>query len=372
MKRLRKVFIALGGGMLVSSGLIGLSSVGQAGADPLPVHVATPNAVTVHAFQCGDTIELTPGSTVKLAGDIGPCPVGLVLGGLIVTGEAGTLDLNGHVVSGTDTTDTCATAASNNDTLDETGDGAGIYVLSAVGVTITNSGADDLDYVFDEGGTEGGVTGFDAGIAIDGGSANTVTKVSVHSNKGPGELPTEFGEGIVVRASAGNTIGGSSESARNVVTCNGPYGGITLYAAAANDVRHNWVKDNKVPEDGHVFQQDDGIRLENGASDNTIRNNTVSGSGLDGIAVLNPGKGNSIQSNTVSGSGRHGIAVFDSGPNIIGNVPLVGAGQGNTVGTSGQLLSPAYDMFDRTTTPPCGLNQWSGNTFSTRNQTCIN
>lgn len=366
MKLRRKIFTTLGKGMLVSLGLVGSGLPGQAGADPLPVHVATPNAVTAHAFDCGDIIELTPGSTVKLAGDVGPCPVGLVLGGLVVTGQAGTLDLNGHVIYGTDTTASCEASAPNNDTLDETGDGAGIYVQSAVGITITNSGPDDLDGVFDEGGTEGGITGFDAGIAIDEGSANTVTKVSVHSNKGPGELPTEFGEGIVVRASTGNTIGGSSSSARNVVTCNGPYGGITLYAAAANDIRHNWVKDNKVPEDGHVFQQDDGIRLENGANGNTIRNNTVSGSGLDGIAILNPGTGNTVQNNNVSGSGRYGIAVFDTGPNIIGNTPLVGAGQGNTVGTSG-----TFDMFDRTTTPPCGLNQWSGNTFTTRNQTCI-
>lgn len=347
---------------MVSFGLAGQGFVGQAGADPLSLHVATPGVVTTHDFDCGDTIELTPLSTVKLGSDVGPCPVGLVLGGLIVTGQGGTLDLNGHVVYGTDSTlgvsGGCDDPAENNDVLDETGDGAGIYVLGAVGVTITNSGPDDLDYVFDELGTEGGVTGFDAGIAIDGGEANIVTKVSVHSNKGPGELPTEFGEGIVVRASTGNTIGGAAEGARNVVTCNGPYGGITLYAADGNFVTNNWVKDNAVPEDGHVFQQDDGIRLENGSNGNTIESNTVAGSGLDGIAILNPGKANTIRNNNVSGSGRYGIAVFDAGPNFI---------NGNTVGSSG-----TYDMYDRTTTPLCGLNQWSGNTFSTRNQTCIN
>ncbi len=88
----------------------------------------------------------------------------------------------------------------------------------------------------------GGVRNFAAGIVIEGGSANTVTRVTVEENFGP-PGSDDLGDGIVVLDSTGNQI------TANTVRNNGPFDGIVLLGGAGrNVIRANLIVDNRQPE----------------------------------------------------------------------------------------------------------------------------
>ncbi len=186
-------------------------------------------------------------------------------GGLVIGADDITLDLSRFAVLGR---------------VNRTGDGVGIRLSGRTNVTIRS----------------GRVTDFDAGIAIVGGSANAVENVLVKDNIGTTKRG-DFGDGIVLSASSGNTVTG------NDVIHNGPFDGIALLgAASANLIEGNIVSGNHV---GNTA--DDGIRIEGpGATNNTVRGNTVSANGLDGIAVFSDQRtgslntGNVIEANTVT------------------------------------------------------------------------
>lgn len=327
--------------------LLGSALVGTASA----AHVA-----------CGQTITQ---STV-LDSDVGPCPGD----GIIVGANNITLDLNGFTVFGT--------AAP--------GDGAGILIQGRTGVTVRN----------------GRVTLFDAGVAIIGGSGNTVTGLTVQENIGTGG--TDFGDGIALFSSSGNTIRG------NTAQHNGPYDGIGLVGNSDNNVVDgNVSQGNNIAFDqahtGHMgfpggTMDDHGIRVEGpGVNGNIISNNTVEGNGLDGILVFGfaANTGNTLRGNIVRGNGFHqkmhrtgsgiitgggstlvennfsqgnaasGIRVNSTNNTIRSNTAVQNARFVNqaTIATGG-----AFDLMD--TRANCDANVWQANTYGTRNQPCIN
>ena len=153
--------------------------------------------------------------------------------------------------------------------------------------------------------------------------------------------------GILVE-SAGNTLGGTGSSARNIVSGNGD--GIVLSggSASGNQILGNWVGLSAAGSSaiGNTF---DGIRLENGASGNTVggtasgARNVISGNGRDGVRIIgeasdgNAVLGNWIGSNAdgtaVLGNGGDGIFILDGGDSsrIGGAAP----GEGNWVVSPG-------------------------------------
>lgn len=154
------------------------------------------------------TVKLPPGpclvvtrSTV-LDRDIGPCRGD----GILVTASNITLDLNGHRVFGSP---------------QRLGDFAGIHLRAVHGVTVRR----------------GTVTGFDAGVWIERGSANTVTGMIVRDNLGAPEGASTLGDGIVLFHSAGNRI------LRNQVVHNGPFDGIGVLGLGSD---HNRIEANAV------------------------------------------------------------------------------------------------------------------------------
>lgn len=363
---------------------------------------------------CGS--EITADTT--LTRDIGPC----LAHGLVVNADGVTLDLNGHSVTGAPVGQPIhrtpglpgveseplpgSYGAPNN---------AGVLLNDVTGVTVTN----------------GTVEQFDAGIAIEGGSANTIRGVTaqdnVHATRTP---PCNYGDGIAVWDSDGNQL------QDNVVRRNGPFSGIALVGTSAdNVVTDNLVEDHTARSGlcGRSVQAI-GIRVEGpGAQGNTIegnevvngslagigvhtyecdapanRANTVVGNTVretgrdtheddsiaDGIAVMEmgppgivcPGHDNTIERNTVVDNYRHGVylGVQAFGNTVSHNQATGNAGDGvGLSGPSGEYPGAhmnalvgnrghgngRFDGADHN--DDCGSNRWTASQFDTVNQPCV-
>ncbi|MCA1684048.1 MAG: right-handed parallel beta-helix repeat-containing protein, partial [Actinobacteria bacterium] len=212
-------------------------------------------------------------------------------------------------------------------------DQAGIVLQRVEGVTVTN----------------GTVTKFDAGVAIMGGSKNTVRGITARDNVNyriltgrdafPEDIDPEtgpfcwFGDGITAFNSPDNLITG------NVTTGNGPFSGISLVGNSDNNmVANNQVVDNDVlnqTPDGRPNTicgglvpgtpdltgrrvQDVGIRVEGPNADrNVVAGNQVVRSGLAGIVVhavpvttFNfPNGYNTIRNNQIFETGKVGVGI---------------------------------------------------------------
>ncbi|CAA9217203.1 MAG: hypothetical protein AVDCRST_MAG10-462 [uncultured Acidimicrobiales bacterium] len=290
---------------------------------------------------CGQTITVS----TTLDSDVGPCSTGLTIGANNVT-----LDLNGFTLSGTPAT----------------GDGPGVDITGRTGVTVRN----------------GTITQFDAGVAITGGSGNTVTYLRLLDNRG--STATDFGDGVAVFNSTGNTI------SYNQVRNNGPYSGISLIRSSNNLIEHNQITGNNM-----ATNNTSGIRVENvgtaASNANTIRYNLVQGSGLDGIQLFARASDNRVHNNSVLQNNRDGITAFaGASRNIIednqtrfngfGPIPGNGIFIRSAVGT---VPAPANNIIRRNVstnnavldlrdgTPNCGTNVWSANQGNTGTPPCV-
>jgi hypothetical protein len=171
-------------------------------------------------------------------------------------------------------------------------------------------------------------------------------------------LPNTFsGVGLYGGASS-NTIGGSTEGARNIISGNSS-DGITVFGSGTSG---NNVEGNFIGLDGSgtsaVANAGNGVGVFGGATNNVIGGsaaglrNLISGNTGEGIAIGNSGtNGNVIQGNTIglnfagaaAGNGNHGVSIF-------------GGAQSNTVGGSAlgaaNIISASTNegiaMFDAT------------------------
>lgn len=328
---------------------------------------------------CGQTAT----TDMVLQSNVGPCPGD----GIVVGADNVTIDLGGHTLTGV--------SAKGNGS-------AGIHLVGRRGVRVIN----------------GTVTGFDAGVAIVGGSGNTVSDLLARDNVG---APNgDFGDGIFVMNSRNNRI------RNNQVIHNGPAEGIGIFmpTSVGNQIEHNLIRNNNIkasffpPEFGiPPITEDHGINLGTGfqGSNRTIiANNVIEGSGLWGIlacsyngnpcisrynlivgnTVRNNGFGNqdepvavhatgggirvsatipididpvlgtSVRSNTVTGNLDAGIFVNGTGNDIIGNTAL-------NNGVTPTANDP-YDLFDAHFEAQglCHGNVWFGNTYGTAFPPC--
>ncbi|MCA1684084.1 MAG: right-handed parallel beta-helix repeat-containing protein [Actinobacteria bacterium] len=348
---------------MLSAAALGLSGL---------VAVAGPAAAAVH--KCGDVIM----ASETLSNNVGPCPAsGPNFGsGLIIGANNIVLDLGGHTITGSSSTNTSSSEQ------------AGVTFRGVSNSTLTN----------------GFVVNFDAGVQIVGGSGNTVSAIRAHDNINHSALTgtlnaCNLGDGIVALGSSGNQI------TNNVVYHNGPFSGIALVDNSDNNVvsRNNTYNqtvsnfnaafiDHSIrpgsnpprevnPEgngpcgpfgaDGQGvgrLHQDIGIRVEGpGADNNQILNNQSTNNQLNGIAIhgyvcLNgvpappgvvkgtPNTNNLIQGNQARSNGfpdgESGIGILAQGPlgsitcgsnnnSIIGNTSAGNAGSGIYVTPTG-------------------------------------
>jgi parallel beta-helix repeat protein len=97
-----------------------------------------------------------------------------------------------------------------------------------------------------------------------------------------------------------------------------------------------------------------GVLFYLGADDSRVENSTFTN---NFAGVWSYGDGNEVSGNQITGS-VYGVVLDDTATNT-------------TVTGNTATGSSAYDLFDDNG-PTCGSNTWSGNTFDTRNQPCIN
>jgi len=157
------------------------------------------------------------------------------------------------------------------------GDNAGISMQTATNVTVRR----------------GGVTGFDAGVEIVGGSGNTVQSMSLTDNVntvpvgGPRSV-CDLGDGLVMFNSNGNQV------LNNTVLRNGPFSGISM-----------------------VENSDNNVVKSNTASDNTV-DGPCAGGLNSGVRIEGPGAAfNRVDANTIERNSSFGVAQFE---NIAGPV----------------------------------------------------
>jgi len=345
---------------LVAS-VVALSPIGPAEAAHLP---------------CGAVVT----TDTVLDSDIGPCPAG----GLVVTASNVTLDLNGYRVFGGPTP----------------GDGTGILLFRVTEVTVKG----------------GRVTNFDMGVAIEGGSDNTVTAIRATDNIGSNS--TNGGDGIAILSSQNNRIIGNSTVNNGGVSGIGIYSNVdsahpraTSGTSSGNLIQGNQVHNNIASRFGNVTTTDnDGIRVEPNSIGNFILDNSVVGNGLDGIVLfvgsnnnvirgnavhrnglyrttarrgngiglqslpgVNGASGNTIENNFVTGNGDNGIVLRGPRGGALGAVNNIVR---NNVAYNNALLpllgpafGPAFDLNDNN--PNCDNNLWRGNRYRTADPPCV-
>jgi parallel beta-helix repeat protein len=225
---------------------------------------APASAAAADAVHCGSIIT----RSTTLQADVGPCPSD----GLIIATSNITLDLGGHSVIGTFTSQSPSPPTNIVD-------GEGIHLNNVSGVKVTN----------------GSVYHFAVGVRLDGSSGNTISNLNVHDNIGI--LPTDAannGDGIALYASNHNLID------HNVVRHNGPWDGIATLSsdgetgtdgASYNTITNNLIVDNNVAmldDNGQpVWKQDNGVAITGpGSTHNVVDHNVIDGSSVNGVQVF--------------------------------------------------------------------------------------
>lgn len=207
---------------------------------------------------------VTTDTTLKQ--DVGPCQGD----GVLVTGTNLTLNLNGHKIIGGGP---------------RHGDFAGIHLLGVSGVTVV-------------GGKPGSeISGFDAGVLIEGGSGNVAKGLRIHDNYADNTAAL-LGDGAIVLHSAGNTI------QDNVIYANGTYDNVSVLGVDSNNnlIRKNEIKDGP----GIGIQISPFFELSNPRRGETISgNNVVKNNVHDNLVGINDlGNVHSVISdNTVTHNG---------------------------------------------------------------------
>ncbi len=261
---------------------------------PQPPRSSGTPAHAAATVACGQTIT----KDTTLTADIGPCQGE----GIIVGADNIRLNLNGRRLLG-------------NSDQGASGEFAGIRLAGRTGVTVTgHPGAS---------GKKGTVSGFEAGVVIDGGSANTIENLTARDNIGRDDFRNaDLGDGIVVFGSPSNRI------LNNVVVHNGIFDGIGVLGSASNNttIQGNTVEDTVGPRPDPRSGFDmggpagQGI-IVNGADGRTralitgtkIEGNIVRSNASAGISNINNTDatimGNTIEDNGLSNAGGNGIGI---------------------------------------------------------------
>jgi hypothetical protein len=278
---------------------------------------------------CGDVIT----QNTVLEADVGPCSgTGLVVMGGVV------LDLGGHALVGADS-------------------GAGTGVLMAGdGGRVTN----------------GAVTGFSTGVSTTG-LANTIERLLIRGN-GTGVDLSSFNtvrqNSIRGNSSHGISVardrpgwGRANRMEGNVITENALLGvGIESFGGLRTRADMNVVAGNLISANGT-----EGVYISPHSDSTRVDRNVITANGRNGVLVLGPFLAATVTNNQVLGNGMNGVLVT----RLVsaGAVNLPNNISANTARDNG-AGSPGFDLADENR--DCFGTNWSGNTFVTRNQPCVN
>jgi hypothetical protein len=162
-------------------------------------------------------------------------------------------------------------------------------------------------------------------------------------------------EGVAILGATGNTVGGTTAAALNLIS--GDNWGVRLDGASATD---NLVEGNLIGTDitgkAPLGNEVNGVIVSTNASANTIggtvtaAGNTIAFNVLTGVSVQS-GTGNSILTNRIYSNGKLGIVLVapspPPGPNNLQAAPVLTSvvGGGSTSGIQGTLASVANTPF---------------------------
>ncbi len=243
--------------------------------------------------------------------------------GIHIDGSASTGNVIEGNYIGTDVTGTVALSSGS----------AGVFVTSAAGNTIggASPGARNI------------ISGGFWGIYVDHADSTLVQGNYIGTDvNGTADLGN-LNHGVAVYAGTGNTIGGASPGAGNIISCNHT-SGIALFFAHETVVQGNSIGSD-ASGSADLGNWDDGIIIWDG-TDNMIggtdpaTSNIISHNGLQGILVCDNGAtGNAIRGNSIHSNGALGIDLtstwpadgpahndscdLDTGPNNFQNYPVL-------------------------------------------------
>jgi len=181
----------------------------------------------------------------------------------------------------------------------------------------------------------------DVGIELSGADNCTIRGNRI----GIGSVPTASsphpnGRGIRVTAGASNTVIGGATPAtdRNVVSSNTFFGiGLFNPGTTSNTILNNWVG-LTLSGEGDAGNGNEGILIQEQATNSTVSTNVISGNTGDGIRIRHSGTtGHSMQRNLIGMSGSDSAIVSNGGAGIhvdsLASLNTIGflQGQGNTI-----------------------------------------
>ncbi len=157
------------------------------------------------------------------------------------------------------------------------------------------------------------------------------------------------GDGVIISDAPGNTIGGTSAGAGNLISANADDGiEITGATATGNLILGNGIGSNLSGTDA-MGNGVDGVEIDTGASGNTIggttagAGNTIADNTNDGVQVVGNGTtGDAIRGNSIFANGVLGIELGTSG------VPSTNILGGSTSGPNDQQNYPVLTIVSYT------------------------
>ncbi len=168
------------------------------------------------------------------------------------------------------------------------------------------------------------------GIDLITNGGNTITGNYIGTNAAGTAASANTYAGINI-SSSGNTIGGTTSAARNIISGNGAHG-VYIGAYSNNIVQGNYIGLNAAGT-AAIANSQIGVALFSSTS-NTIggtsagARNIISGNGMWGVWITSSGNNNTLQGNYI-GTDPAGTAAI---PNLINGVRLVSSSSGNTIG----------------------------------------
>lgn len=176
--------------------------------------------------------------------------------------------------------------------------------------------------------------GIDINRYITGANGNVISGNHVGTDV-PGTTAAGNGVGIAIRQGAwGNTIGGDTVAARNVIsgnTVDGIFITGSTYATHDNVIKGNWIGVNATGT-AALANAGNGLQLVNGTYSNVIGpNNVISGNTQSGILIWTSGTdGNGIKGNYIGTDATGTSAIPNEAFN--GGIYINSGAQGNTIG----------------------------------------
>jgi hypothetical protein len=314
--------LAVGGGNTIRGNFIGTDETGTV-TDPIP----GPTGDEYGNLNSGVFVNGSPDNTVG----------GTAAGARnVISGNGRTTNSNGDGVEISGAGATGNQVVGNyigvdvGGTLNRGNRGSGVLISGVANNTIGGTAAGSLNVISGNNGNGVGITGAGA-------TGNVVLGNYIGTDAAGTIGRGNFSPGVVINGAPGNTIGGTTSAARNVISGNNSDGiYITGSGATGNVVQGNFVGTNAAgtTDLGNAF---DGVNIS-GAPGNTIggttsaARNVISGNNSDGIYITGSGgTGNLVQGNFI-GTDVNGTAAIGNGQGTAGTGVHITNASNNTVG----------------------------------------